>query len=317
MVRYAKYKDQDYSTIKSTCKQTNTLFEDPEFPATAKSLFFTSPDKFSNLNNIVWKRPQHISSDAHFFVDGANCADVSQGRLGNCWFVAAAASLCEDRELWMKVVPDSKTASFFPDDPDDYQGIFRFRFWRFGEWVEVVIDDRLPTLDGKLIYVRSQERHEFWSALLEKAYAKMAGSYEALDGGNAADALVDFTGGVSETVELEKKQYPKSAALKKNLHKRMRKLMERNALCSGSIKVTNRDEMEAQLDCGLVKGHAYSILAVKTVALYNGEGGSVYLVKLRNPWGAKEWTGPWSDESDEWQRLGEGERTKLDIKVSA
>ena len=51
--------------------------------------------------------------------------------------------------------------------------------------------------------MRSVEKHEFWGALLEKAYAKLHGSYKALEGGLTIEAAVDFSGGIPELIDLE------------------------------------------------------------------------------------------------------------------
>ncbi|XP_071484579.1 calpain-5-like [Diadema antillarum] len=309
------FKGQNYDQLRKTAQSSGTLFEDPEFLAADSSLFHkrTSPGR------IEWKRPGELCSNPHLVVDGTKSGDVTQGQLGNCWFVAATANLAQEKELWEKVVPNAKDQDWDEENKEKYAGIFHFRFWRFGKWQDVVIDDRLPCNNNKLIYTHSEEGNEFWSALLEKAYAKISGCYENLDGGNTADALVDFTGGVAEQINLQEESFVGNLEKHKELHAHMKKYSERRFLMSASIKVTSAEEMEARTDVGLVKGHAYGVTAVKTVKL--GESGllnlfnkeKVYLVRLRNPWGEKEWTGPWSDGSPEWQKVSESQRKSLGI----
>ena len=52
------------------------------------------------------------------------------------------------------------------------------------------------------LYTHSSDPNETWPMLLEKAYAKAHGSYEALVGGTPEYALKDLSGGVPEVVRL-------------------------------------------------------------------------------------------------------------------
>ncbi|KAF7648531.1 hypothetical protein LDENG_00155670, partial [Lucifuga dentata] len=136
-----------------------------------------------------------IKKEITFFDKGASRFDFGQGNVGNCWFLAAIASLTFQKDLMVQVVPMEQ--SF-----EDYAGIFHFRFWRFGKWVDVVIDDLLPVFNKQLLSVRSKTGNEFWVPLLEKAYAKVCGSYADMNAGLPSEAFKDFSGGVHMTYRL-------------------------------------------------------------------------------------------------------------------
>ncbi|XP_075878194.1 calpain-5-like [Nelusetta ayraudi] len=309
------YKNQHYSELRRDCIRDKKLFEDPEFPATSTSLYFRkAPPGF-----VEWKRPKEISQDPHLFVEGISSHDLNQGVVGNCWFVAACSCLALKPHLWKKVIPDHKDQEWDPKHPEDYAGIFHFQFWVFGEWVDVVVDDRLPTINGELIYCHSKDNNEFWSALLEKAYAKLAGCYESLEGGNTGDAVVDFSGAVAEAIDLEGGAYYKEEAKQEQLFEDLLKVYNRGGIISCSIKAESH-EIELRMANGLVKGHAYSVTAVKKVRLGHGllayfRNETIPLIRMRNPWGKTEWKGAWSDSSEEWSKVGDTERGNLGITV--
>lgn len=87
---------------------------------------------------------------------------------GDRWLVSCLGVLYLSKGLFYRVVPADQNFS----TPDHYAGVFRFRLWWCGEWVEVLVDDRLPTVHGRLAFLQSTNSDQFWPGLLEKAYAK-------------------------------------------------------------------------------------------------------------------------------------------------
>uniref|UniRef100_A0A8C4TBQ9 Calpain 8 n=1 Tax=Erpetoichthys calabaricus TaxID=27687 RepID=A0A8C4TBQ9_ERPCA len=262
----AKYLNQDYNLLKKKCLQAGKLFIDNTFPGVPSALGFNELGPGSpRSKGVVWKRPGEICANPQFTIGGMSSTDACQGALPDCWLLAAIAALTTNKNAILHVIPDGQSFQV------NYAGIFHFQFWQFGQWVDVVIDDQLPTVNGQLLFDHSPGQNEFWSVLLEKAYAKLNGCYECLAGGSLTEAFEDFTGGISENYNLNKAP--------ENLFQIICKALNAGSLLGSYLDVR-------------------SLLTITSCLKKGPElppklNGKEQLLRIRNPWGQVEWNGIW------------------------
>ena len=172
------------------------------------------------------------------------------------------------------------------------KGFYVVKLFKGGAWRSIVVDDRLfCDRWGRLKFAKSKAG-EFWVPILEKAYAKYHGSFEAIVGGNVAIGLAELTSGVADRIQLGNNGDVSSGAL----FRAIKSLYEEGHLL-GAGSPSGSDTDVSSL--GIVQGHAYAILQVREESDANG---THQLVQLRNPWGNDvEWKGDWSDgDSVHW-----------------
>lgn len=257
---------------------------------------------------------------------------VRQGAVGNCWFLSALAVVAEKPYLVRQLLPHRELND---------KGCYQVNLCLDGKWTPIILDSHLPVVFGGRIVDplrggtasstdSSSTVHpafcavpngQLWAALIEKAYAKAHGSYEQLSGGFIQEGFQDMTGAPTETLIFDGNIWDFD-----ELWARLLSFHEAGFLM-GVATSRGGD--------GLVGGHAYSILdVVELNDMLVGEQQSmkdflqgspvkkkqrttVRLVRIRNPWGKKEWKGEWSASSDQWtkalrKRLGEKSYAKGD-----
>lgn len=287
------------NTMKIQSLTIGQLFVDFEFPPKTSSLFYNNP---LIDGKVTWMRPHELINNPHLLVDGVSQHDIIQGILADCWFLSSCAAVAQHPDLMKRVIPSSQ-----PLYGTGYKGFIWFQFWQYGKWITVYIDDLLPTKDGRLIFSRCSDNREFWVALLEKAYAKLHRSYEALEGGQAMDALVDLTGGLAERYDLDVAPF--------NLYDILLKASSNGAFITCSRKGDWRTANVADRN-GLVAGHAYTVTGVASITLKNGEQEN--LLRIRNPWGNDvEWNGKWNDNDLIWSQVKISTKHQLQWKKKA
>ncbi|KIX05846.1 uncharacterized protein Z518_03819 [Rhinocladiella mackenziei CBS 650.93] len=259
------------------------------------------------------KRVTDIFEKPQFYINGPTAGDVRQGRDGDCYLMAALCGLGNMEGLIDKVC--------VKHDMD--VGVYGFVFFRDGEWQHTIIDDKLylraPDYDEAqdervvwddinradsaeeyrkahqtgsraLYFAQCSDENETWLPLLEKAYAKAHGDFASIDGGFTGEAIEDLTGGV--TTEIYSTDILDRDAFWRDELMQVGKSFLFGCATGFYSNWLNTSGVPRERE-GISEGHAYSIMDAKEI---NGQR----LLKLRNPWGKKEWTGKWSDGSSEW-----------------
>ena len=168
-------------------------------------------------------------------------------------------------------------------------GIYQIRFYLNGKETPVIVDDYLPVKqDGTPAFATCRDG-ELWVSLLEKAWAKLHGSYARMEGGLPSHAATHLAGVPAESYlhdDLESSEHEGFFEQLESADKRRFIMM-----------AASRDSGESAGKDGVVTGHAYSLISIHRL---EHEGSEIKLFKLRNPWGSGEWTGDWSDNSEKW-----------------
>ena len=142
--------------------------------------------------------------------------------MGNCWFISALSVLANNDEhirgggdvidYQNLSMIDNNTIQkcsigVFPPIFHKFRvkGIYVLRFYKDYKWRYVVIDKKLPVVDYQLCFAKCVDEEELWVPLIEKAYAKLFGCYEALRSGNIDEGLVDMTAFACEKKTLQDK----------------------------------------------------------------------------------------------------------------
>ena len=164
----------------------------------------------------------------------------------------------------------------------------------------VLVDDRIPCdANGNPAFCRHPDPAVYWAMIIEKAYAKFAGCYQALQGGTVVQGLEDLTGGIGYKFNLEKREkewIPPTGETPERLWDEMMEKMKTEHVI-GVANNTKGQPRPKSTKKGIELNRAYAVVT-------GGDFEDYKLLRLRIPLNedgsAKEWNGKWSDNSGAW-----------------
>lgn len=219
---------------------------------------------------------------------------IQQGWASTCWLLADLGTVSMYPALFNALLVES----------DESLGVYCFRFTvPDGTPRRVCVDGRVPMNPTKRkhapLYASALEPGEMWPVLVEKAVAKLLGSYEAMEWGKPGEGMGLLTGAVGRLYYRES-QTGREMGDPDQLWSLLYDFLWRKGFILDICFLESRFQGR-----GLTPGHIYAVLGAFVV-------GGTRLVKLCNPGGnGREWTGSWSAASSEWHDVPRADQERI------
>jgi hypothetical protein len=196
-----------------------------------------------------------FAGDPLFSSAGPTINDVTQGYVGDCYFLSTLSSIAKNDPALIR-------QDVVADGNDTYSV-------KFAGKTETVNADLPVWPDGQVAYAQLGADRSLWVAITEKAYAiyrsGKTASYNAISGGWMSQAFAAFgLKSTSVAVEVDSRALANAIA---------------SDLKAGDF-VTYGTHQSVPTDSPFVAGHAYEVDGVTTV------NGVVTGITFRNPWGS-------------------------------
>lgn len=234
-----------------------------------------------------WVRVSDLSENACIIMGPyADFYSIKQTVVSDCSFVASlsVAALYEkkfNRRILTSIIypRNSKDEAVF-----NSSGKYSVKLHVNGIARKVIIDDYLPVgRYNQLLCSYSNNKSEFWVALMEKAYMKLMGGYD-FPGSNSNIDCYALTGWIPERITLRANDsdFDSDAVfnrLKEGFHE---------GRCLITIATGELSDAECERT-GLVSTHAFAVINLAEVD-------GVKLLMLKNPWSHLRWKGNYSEQ---------------------
>lgn len=243
-------------------------------------------------SGIEWIRIDDIYRAPLFEEDLININYVQQGALGNCSFISAISRVARDPILVQDLFDHTADSILGPitNSINIECGAVVIFFHAFGRETPVLIDTLIPFHKNSLLPIFSRpvdRKVSPWFCLVEKAYAKLQGSYSSIIG-------IPFSNVNYHLFGYEQHNLSLCEMKTKTPFEKIVKYLKQGAVMDTYIILKKLKVTEEELQkVGLHEKHSYLI---EKALEYKG----MRFLCLRNPWRISGWKGDWSNNSPLW-----------------